>query len=108
MIYETKSPLSSNTSVVELYPFSPESGALASWHQVSIDSAAVAGQWNVEFMYVGSSAYVAASPISAIMASGADAYKPIVLEKAMVKRIRITPSGVTAGATYTATAAGGD
>lgn len=108
MIYTKESGVQNvNTGAIELVP-DTVAAQVASWHQVAIQSSATAGQWNVEFMYAGMMAYIAAAPISAITATGADAYKPLVLDRARIKRVRLTPSGVTAGTTYTATLTGGD
>lgn len=107
MIYTKETgPQNVSTGAIELV-LDTAAAQIASWHQLSVQSSATAGQWNVEFLYAGMSTYVAAGPVGAIVSSGADAYKPLVVERARIKRVRLTPVGITAGTTYTATLTGG-
>lgn len=103
----TKENVNVNTGVIELV-VPPVNLLNSKRHQITIDSSASAGSWTVEAMYIGSTRYIALSPIASVTASGTDAYKPILLDCAAVKQWRITPVGITAGTLYSVTIIGAD
>lgn len=73
-----------------------------SWHQVVVDCTASAGTFDIAIMFDGDTGFVPAYPIASIYASGTTAYQPLVLE-GYFKQVKITPTGVAAGLSYTVT-----
>lgn len=75
---------------------------VAKWHQLTIESTASAGTFEVSLLFDGKTGYVSAYPVTGIACTGAMAYMPLMLE-GVFNKLKITPTGTGSGISYTAT-----